>query len=688
MSAEAVGADTNWIGTNGSWFDPTNWDTGVPASGTVVAINNGGTPQVAGPGAAASSMKIGVDSSGLPSFLEILNGGTLHNMFGFLGYASGSQGMATIKGTGSVWANSHSLYVGRYGTGTLNIENEGQVSSMAGYLGYYSGSQGMAKVTGSGSMLTISDFLSVGREGSGSLHVADGGLVNVGKLLASLSDLSGDGTITAKGAVLDADLVFDSVHGTQTTVRFGTGGQLQLTLDGTDDLGAGYKGIGTLTIAGGVPVDSYFGYLGLQTGSEGTATVTGTGSKWANTSCLYVGRSGVGTLNIEAGGQVSNSEAYLGNDSGSHATATVTGSGSTWTSSGDLQVGRSGTGTLKIENEGQVSSDGAWVGTLSGSHGTATVTGNGSMWMNTGNLYIGSSGIGVLNIENGGQVSNAYGFLGFESGSQGMVTVAGNGSKWANSASVCLQVGVHGSGLLNVEDGGQVFSSYGILGTCPGSQGTVVITGKGSKWINSLSLSVGDDGNGTLTLENDGEVSVGTTLIVRSTGSITLDGGTIDAQTITDTEGGNTDFRIGTLCFGTYQGSLTNAGCMVGARDGAYGLNVTGDYIQGPAGMLRIKVAGLPAGGLFDVLSVGGVADLAGTLALDFAGFAPSYNSTYNFLTAGSITGSFDAFTVTGLDPAWSVQYNIPAGRFTVVPEPMTLGLLILGGLGLFRRRR
>ena len=48
---------------------------------------------------------------------------------------------------------------------------------------------------------------------------------------------------------------------------------------------------------------------------------------------LYVGRSGSGTLNIEAGGQVSNTTGYLGYDSGSSGTATVTGTGSQWTNS-------------------------------------------------------------------------------------------------------------------------------------------------------------------------------------------------------------------------------------------------------------------------------------------------------------------------------------------------------------------
>ena len=40
--------------------------------------------------------------------------------------------------------------------------------------------------------------------------------------------------------------------------------------------------------------------------------------------------------NIEAGGQVSNTTGYLGYNSGSSGTATVTGDGSKWTNSGSL----------------------------------------------------------------------------------------------------------------------------------------------------------------------------------------------------------------------------------------------------------------------------------------------------------------------------------------------------------------
>ena len=51
------------------------------------------------------------------------------------------------------------LYVGYYGTGTLNITNGGTVASATGYLGYNSGSAGVATVDGTGSTWTSNSGL-------------------------------------------------------------------------------------------------------------------------------------------------------------------------------------------------------------------------------------------------------------------------------------------------------------------------------------------------------------------------------------------------------------------------------------------------------------------------------------------------------------------------------------------------
>ncbi len=131
--------------------------------------------------------------------------------------------------------------------------------------------------------------------------MTDGGVVTAGTLYAEFKDLLGDGVISTKGAVLDSDFVFDGTHGLQLTVPFGTGGTINVTLDGTGALGAGYQGTGSLRVADGIAVASSGGFLGYKSGSTGTAIVTGAGSKWANSGTLYVGYSGSGSAHHRGG---------------------------------------------------------------------------------------------------------------------------------------------------------------------------------------------------------------------------------------------------------------------------------------------------------------------------------------------------------------------------------------------------
>jgi len=459
----------------------------------------------------------------------------------------------------------------------------------------------------------------------------------------------------------------------------------------SDGLHVGYKGTGTLTVEAGGKVSSRYGLLGSNDGSRGTATVTGDGATWMNSGPwpnsgdLCVGKSGTGTLTVEAGGKVSNWNGYLGYEDGGQGTATVTGAGATWTSRYSLYVGYRGTGTLNVEAGGRVLNSSGYLGYEDGTQGAATVTGAGSAWTNSGSLYVGRWGIGTLNVEAGGQVSSRDGYLGHEESGWGTATVTGAGSAWTISRD--LYVSHVGTGSLAVRDGGRVSSGNGYLGRWNGAQGMATVTGAGSAWTNSGDLFVGRDGTGSLEVRDGGQVIVGGFLRVGRRGSLTLAGGTLDAWTISPDIAAMTTFRAGTLRFRTYEGSLTNAGCTLGSPDFWYGLTVTGDYTQGPEATLLVEIDGLPESGQFDVLSIGGTADLAGTLALDFS-LAPPAGTEYEFLRAAAISGTFDDFVVTGLGPRQWVEFDVPAGRFTVLPEPGALALLAGGLLALARRRR
>jgi len=517
-TATVTGAGSKWINSN--WLY-----VGNSGDGTLTIEGGGEVSSPVGavghdPGSIGTATVTGVESRWTNSgslwignsgngTLTIEAGGQVSSTSGSLGTDAGSIGTAMVTGVGSRW-DSGSVFIGYHGNGTLIVKAGGQVVSphASGYLGYLSGSTGTATVTGTGSSWTTG-LITVGGWGSGTLTVSDGGEVVTAELLASLSDLYGNGTITAThGAVLDADLVFDGTHGNQTSVSFGSGGTLTVHTGGWI-LGAGYKQSGSLNVSDGVNITSSRGYLGYNSGSTGAAIVSGAGSSWTNSSHLYVGRQGHGSLTIEAGGQVSNTSGSLGSFPGSAGSAKVAGDTSSWANSGFLLVGSSGNGTLTIEDGGQVSSSRGYLGDNTGTTGTVTITGAGSKWTNSGELYVGQSGEGTLTIEAGGKLVsngiNLYSYLGFSTVSTGTATVSGAGSSWTNSSR--LYVGNNGHGHLSIEAGGQVSNTLGLLGYNSGSTGAVEVNGPDSRWSNSSELYVGRNGHGFLTIEEGARVS-------------------------------------------------------------------------------------------------------------------------------------------------------------------------------------
>jgi len=557
-------------GTGSTWTNTSFLRIGYHGSGTL-NISGGGT--VSSHSSLVGHGVVTVDGAGSmwtnsrelyvgSGTLNITNGAAVSNACGGIGRFSGSTGVVTVDGSGSTWTNysdpavaPDTLVVGcDGGNGTLNITGGGAVSNGDGYIGIWSGSTGVVTVDGTGSTWTNNDDLYVGaREGSGTLNISCGatvsaagstyvayvptqedsspgadstGLINFGSgggtlttrtLYASPTHLTGTGTINARGLVSDIDLVFDSTHGLNQTLKFNSQPEQNVTINldmsggsgSTGYLGAGYKGNGSLTVQDGITVSSKYGCIGCGRGSTGVVTVEGNGSTWTNSEYLSVGDGfrgfgydgGSGTLNITGGGAVSsNVWCCIGGEYGSTGVVIVDGTGSTLINSGYLFVGTCGSGTLNITNGAAVSNEEGGYGDLSiigcvdGSTGIVTVDGTGSTWTNGVDLYVGFCGSGTLNITNCGAVSNASGCIGYEDTGTGQVTVDGAGSTWTNSDDLC--VGYGGSGTLNVSGGGHV-------------TGTDV-------WINSQSLLAIDVGNGSLlnigggsgVIDNDGTVRI------------------------------------------------------------------------------------------------------------------------------------------------------------------------------------
>ena len=187
-------------------------------------------------------------------------GGMLFSTDGYIGNSSTGAGTVTVTGTSSTWYNGdmgYGIWVGVNGTGTLNVTNGGAVTDY-GYLsavGYSDGSTGIATVTGPGSTwTTAAEYFYIG-----------GG------------DGAGNGTLNITN-----------------------GGVVGFT---------GYDPYNP-------PAHDLYAYIGSDTGSSGTVTVTGADSQWnlsGEPSTLFIGMNGTGRLNITAGGSVTvNGATYVG----------------------------------------------------------------------------------------------------------------------------------------------------------------------------------------------------------------------------------------------------------------------------------------------------------------------------------------------------------------------------------------
>jgi len=379
----------------------------------------------------SSLLYVGYDGNGT---LQITDGGTISNAAsGNIGVSAGSIGVVTVNGVGSTW-NSDSLQVGQSGSGTLSITGGGTVNSGDSTIGFNSSSTGTVTVDGAGSTWINSGDLKIGRSGNGMLNITGGGEVTVAEdtwvtffggstngiqfdngtlttesLFANFDDLTGTGLLNVHGMVSDVDLMFDSTRGLIQTFVVNDSPTQNVTVNlevssSSRNLGAGYSGVGTMSISGGVTVPTIDGTIGYKAGSTGQVTVDGVGSTWTQTQKLRVGYEGGGTLNVTGGGAVTSRWSRIGDEVESTGEVTVDGVGSTWTSNW-LDVGREGDGTLYITGGGIVDSQlFAFIGYAANATGEVNVSGTGSTWI-VNRLEVGfnnDGGSSTLEITDGG----------------------------------------------------------------------------------------------------------------------------------------------------------------------------------------------------------------------------------------------------------------------------------------------
>ena len=528
-----------------------------------------------------------------------------------------------MDGIGSTMTNSEILHIGSYGNGSLDISLGGLVDV--------------------GVITWVSRYA-----GSGTIHF-DSGTLTTGSLACSFNDLFGTGTINTNGLLCDIDLVFDATHGLSQTFNINHHPDqnilLNLNANGSEVMGAGFSGIGTMSISDGHIIESNEGYIGFKSGSMGTVTVRGLGSAWNNNGRnFYIGHQGNGTLNITHAGQVNNSLGYVGFDQESTGFVTVDGAGSTWNNGNVLTIGLSGNGTMDILNGGRVNNTWGYVGKHSGTTGAITVVGTDSIWANSHGLHIGFEGNGTLDIADGGMVSNSTGYIGRLNSSSGAVTVDGAGSAWINSDNYYsddLFVGHSGNGTLDITNGGMVSNTIGYVGYDSDTTGSVIVTGLGSTWTCNSELYIGYRGHGTLDVTNGGQVNT-------THGHIGYESGSTGIVTVEDAGSTWINYRseydsISNLIGGYGNGTLhiANGGLVTSNRAAVIG---TGNDSTG-----IVTVDGTDSTWTIRNLVVGG--NGKGRLDINNGGYVRSRNGYI-----GKNSGSTGAVAVNGTGSTWWIK--------------------------------
>ncbi len=608
-------------------------ETGV---GTV-NIETGGTLDVS---ASGSNLTIG-RWSGSQGTLNIADGLADVGNETVLGDSAGSQGTIAITSAAGQLQTRH-LSVGDAGTGTLNVTG-GQVTvNSLMTVGVQTGANGTVIIDGG--TIAVGMDLTVGESGTGNVTVQNTGGLNITDELILGEDTGSSGTVTVDNSTVDAAIF-----------RIGNNG-----------------GTGTLTAQAGATLTVGDVVLADDATATGTLHMTGTGTDLDVGGDLQVGVNGTGTMNIEGGATAAvTNDVILGFNATGNGTLTVDGAGSELDVTDAFVVGRAGTGVLTVQNGGTLTGNYSYVGNSSGATGTATITGSGSSWTLTGDLYIAEQGTGAMSIADGGTVSNAVSYIGYDSGSVGTVTVTGAGSTWTNNST--LYVGEDGDGTLTISDSGTVSAVGGVeiasasgssvinIGAAEGdaaaaagtldTSGVVFGSGNGELVFNHTNTAYDFDAaiSGLGSIEHFAGVTNLTADNSGFTGETVVSGGSLY---VNDSLGGTVYVDGGTLGGSGTAGALTvNFGGNLAPGNSIGTLNVaSATFAVGSTYTIELNDGGFVAGTNSDLLNASGTVTInGGTVHVtpengtdDGSTYTPG---TYTIVTAGSVTGTFDAVT-------------------------------------------
>jgi T5SS/PEP-CTERM-associated repeat protein len=438
-----------------------------------------------------------------------------------------------------------------------------------------------------------------------------------------------------------------------------------------------------MLISDGATGSGRFVTIGEQLTGNGTLEMTGAGTLWTTSGAVNVGYLGTGQLRISDGAKIHAAVANpltdyseIGFGASASGVVLITGNGSEWRNERDLYLARSGQGTLTVSEGGLISADtvlriaqnAGSTGTLiigsasgaaavaAGTLSTPTVTfgaGTGSIVFNHTN-GCGSTGAacnGTTGSATGLTFSSAISGTGSISALSGVTSLTGNLSAFTGTTTVShtARLFLSGSygGDMDVTSGGGATISAAVGGDVEATDATLTVDANVG---GSLSLAGSTATQSTGTIAGNVALDTGSVLYTGSSGTIGGDV-TVGADSVfadNGSVGGDVDVNSG----GTLKGNGTvggdaniNTGGTLAPGNSIGTLNVVGDVNFAAGSTYEVEVN---AQGQSDrTIATGNANITGGTIQIvPEVGSVYGVGTTYTFLTAGSVTGTFDAITL------------------------------------------
>lgn len=621
VSGNDAVAQTSWnSSSSGHWSSNSNWTSGIPDANMASMLPGG------------ADYTVTYDSSDTAGF-KAFNGFVLGN-FSVTHTTTLQIGAAGFSYNGS--------------TAQTKIEKGGTLEVLSGGV-LNQGSGNNTLVDTGGSLIVRTGGTATIRaadNNKGSYLVESGGVLvienvsNVNFGLSTGSSLNNQGTVSYKGynpIVLAAsstltnsgDLIFTQSSFAQSTLIIGNSETAHLTMTGgsiltpVTSLWDRGLGIGPRQSSGSSTNDSTFSQSAGAVTNNGVLLLGYSNSNTTNTASTNV------ALNLSGGSWVNGNSGQTSE----FLQSVIVGANLTrWTNGGGTFANAAG-GAME---------------------GRIVISGSGN-FTSYGNVYLGAGGgIGTLDI------------------SSGTMTVA-------NSGSATLKLGVAGTELGNTTS--SVDNSKGAITTV--GTGTLKLSG-GLLTVDNLVATAGHSAinfsAGTMVLSHSADVG--------TTGGLAVGDGTGAATLKLTASAGNYEFTNGLAiknnsnlqAVGTVAGAATvesGAGFSVSTSGTIADVTFSNGLTLAAGSASYFDIASLAS---FD-LAQGSAVSFGGVLNLAFTG-SPTDNDQFKLFNFTSYSGNFSSVSSSGLGGGQSALFDASTGIVTVVPEPSSMVLCVLG-LGL-----